>query len=55
MTGTSTRRLVEPPDAWGGATLIEWARRLRTRRAFDASALSLVELARTIDRIYGRR
>jgi predicted dehydrogenase len=54
MTGTSTRRLVQPPDAWGGAALIEWTRRLRTSGAFDPGALSLVELARAIDRIYGR-
>ena len=53
--GTTTRRLVEPPDAWGGRAAVDWARRLAAGERFDArGAEEHVVLARVIDRIYGR-
>ncbi len=52
--GTRRHVLVEPPDDWGGRALIAWARRLAVGRAFDPAADELVEVARVLDRIYGR-
>jgi hypothetical protein len=47
--------LSRPPDAWGGRAILEWTLRLATgRRGFDPEAERLVELAATLDRIYGR-
>jgi predicted dehydrogenase len=51
MHGTSCTTLVEPPDAWGGRSIVQWAQRLRESRAFDRSALALVAVADTLDRI----
>jgi predicted dehydrogenase len=52
--GTRRQVLVEPPDDWGGRALIVWTRRLAIGRAFDPAAEELVEVARVLDRIYGR-
>jgi len=52
-TGTSTERLAEPPDAWGGRAAIAWAEQLARSPAFDSRADHCVEVARVIDRIYG--
>jgi predicted dehydrogenase len=52
--GTSTTRLVEPPDEWGGRAAVAWAQRLAVGQRFDDGAHEFVELARVIDRIYGR-
>ena len=53
--GTATERIAEPPDAWGGRAAVEWAERLaRGERFGEESALELVEVARVVDRIYGR-
>jgi len=51
--GTGTRRIVEPPDAWGGRALVEWAHRLGRDRSFDPGANRYLEVARVVDRIYG--
>lgn len=52
--GTSAEILSEPPDAWGGRAAADWARRLAAGQRFDSEAERLVEVARVLDRIYGR-
>jgi predicted dehydrogenase len=54
MRGTSTEVLVEPPDDWGGRAVLEWAQRLAAGERFDARAEEYVQVARILDRIYGR-
>ena len=51
--GTASTTLAEPPDEWGGRAAVDWARRLGRGERFDPEAERLVEVARTIDRIYG--
>jgi predicted dehydrogenase len=51
-TGTRSRPLAAPPDAWGGRTLVDWAERLRSHREFDPRCERLVDVAQLIDRIY---
>jgi hypothetical protein len=46
--------LAQPPDAWGGRTLVGWAERLRNDGRFDPAAMQLLEVSRTVDAIYGR-
>jgi predicted dehydrogenase len=52
--GTSSAQLAGPPDAWGGRMLVQWARQLAQGGRFDASAMRLLDVARTVDAIYGR-
>jgi predicted dehydrogenase len=52
--GTGRERLTEPPDEWGGRAAADWARRLASGARFDPAAERLVEVAETLDRIYGR-
>jgi len=52
--GTRVQRLAEPPDAWGGRALVQWARRLGEGTRFDPAATHLVDVAGLVDRIYGR-
>jgi predicted dehydrogenase len=52
--GTQRIPLAAPPDAWGGRTLVAWAERLRNDGRFDPAAMSLLDVARTVDAIYGR-
>jgi predicted dehydrogenase len=52
--GTSTEALAGPPDEWGGRAAADWARRLAAGERFDPAAERLVEVARVLDRIYGR-
>jgi predicted dehydrogenase len=52
--GTAVETLVEPPDDWGGRAIRDWARRLGAGNRFDPDVEHAVEVARTIDRIYGR-
>ncbi|CAM3593855.1 Gfo/Idh/MocA family protein [Corallococcus soli] len=51
--GTRRERLSEPPDAWGGRAAVAWATRLARGERFDAEAEQLVEVAATLDRLYG--
>jgi hypothetical protein len=55
LRGTTSELLVSPPDDWGGRAAAAWAERLAQDRGFDPEAERLVDVARTIDRIYGRR
>ena len=52
--GTRRTRLAQPPDAWGGRALVQWATRLAQGGRFDPETAQLVQLARTVDAIYGR-
>jgi predicted dehydrogenase len=52
--GTGRETLASPPDAWGGRAAVDWAGRLAAGRRFDEGAQRLVEVARVLDRIYGR-
>lgn len=49
--GTSSERLIAPPDDWGGRAAIAWARRLAQDRSYDPEAVRLCDIARLIDRI----
>jgi len=52
--GTRVERLAEPPDAWGGRALVQWAKRLAGGARFDPAAAHLVDVASLVDRLYGR-
>ena len=52
--GTAREALASPPDAWGGRAAADWAMRLASGERFDPAAQQLVEVARVLDRIYGR-
>jgi predicted dehydrogenase len=54
FTGTGQETLTAPPDQWGGRTAAAWARRLAAGERFDPEAERLVDVARVLDRIYGR-
>lgn len=54
LSGTSRETLAVPPDAWGGRAIVDWAGRLAAGGGFDPEAESHVEVARILDRIYGR-
>jgi predicted dehydrogenase len=51
MAGTRRDVLVEPPDAWGGRAIIDWAHRLRETNTFDPQANSILTVARLLDEI----
>lgn len=52
--GTRRRRLAGPPDAWGGRAAVAWATRLASDPGYDPDVERSVEVARTLDAIYGR-
>lgn len=52
--GTARELLSAPPDAWGGRAVVAWVERLARNPRFDPAAEELVDVARVIDRIYGR-
>lgn len=52
--GTSRETLTTPPDEWGGRAAADWASRLAAGERFDPAAEQLVDVARVLDRIYGR-
>lgn len=54
LDGTVRRALATPPDAWGGRAAADWAKRLALGARFDPEAERLVDVARVLDRIYGR-
>jgi predicted dehydrogenase len=54
LDGVAKRALTTPPDAWGGRAAADWARRLATGARFDPTVDRLVDVARVLDRIYGR-
>jgi predicted dehydrogenase len=52
--GTARETLAAPPDDWGGRAAADWAMRLAAGARFDPDAERLAEVARVLDRIYGR-
>ena len=52
--GRTSQRLVDPPDEWGGRALIAWATLLAGGARFDPEISSVLDVAATIDRVYGR-
>jgi predicted dehydrogenase len=52
--GTGRDTLSLPPDTWGGRAAADWATRLAAGERFDGEAERLVDVARVLDRIYGR-
>ncbi len=52
--GRDAQRLVDPPDEWGGRALIAWASALGSGGGYDPAVEEVVDVATTIDRIYGR-
>jgi predicted dehydrogenase len=54
LRGTAREVLASPPDAWGGRAAADWADRLARGERFDPDAERLVQVARVLDRIYGR-
>jgi hypothetical protein len=52
--GTSKEHLASPPDEWGGRAAADWAQRLGNGARYDAEAERLIDVARVLDRIYGR-
>jgi predicted dehydrogenase len=52
--GTRRIPLAEPPDAWGGRAILDWARRLGAGARYEPGIESIVQVAAVLDRIYGR-
>jgi len=52
--GTARETLATPPDEWGGRAAADWAARLAAGERFAPEAERLVDVARVLDRIYGR-
>lgn len=52
--GTAAETLASPPDDWGGRAAADWARRLAAGERFDPEAERFVDVARVLDRVYGR-
>jgi predicted dehydrogenase len=54
FAGTASSLLSSEGNEWGGRAAADWARRLAAGERFDADANHLVDVARVLDRIYGR-
>ncbi len=55
FAGNSRWTVAEAPDTgWGGRAAADWARRLAAGARFDPEAERLVDVARVLDRLYGR-
>lgn len=54
FNGTSRQTLSEPPDDWGGRAAVNWASRVAAGEGFDPAAEHLIDVAATLDAIYGR-
>ena len=52
--GTARETLSAPPEAWNSRAAADWARRLAAGERFDPASERLVDVARVLDRIYGR-
>lgn len=52
--GTTQETLAKAPDAWGGRAAAGWVRRLAEGEKFDREAERYIDVARILDRIYGR-
>jgi hypothetical protein len=54
FSGTSKEVLTGPPDEWGGRAAADGRGDWRRANGFDPEAEHLVDVARVLDRIYGR-
>jgi predicted dehydrogenase len=54
MHGTRRAVLAQPPEDWGGRAAVDWAQKLARGERFDESAVHLIDVAESLDRIYGR-
>ncbi|HVE51896.1 MAG TPA: Gfo/Idh/MocA family oxidoreductase [Ramlibacter sp.] len=52
--GTRRTPLAEPPDAWGGRGILEWARHLGGGARYNPAIETIVQVATVLDRVYGR-
>lgn len=53
LTGTRSRVLCDPPDAWGGRQLLDWTRAVHDREtAFRAEAWQVAQNARLLEETY---
>jgi predicted dehydrogenase len=52
--GTRRSVLAGPPDAWGGRAIAAWARQLAAGGRYNPGIEPVVEVAATLDAIYGR-
>jgi len=53
-TGTASRALAAPPDAWSGRAIVAWAEQLAESPRFDPAAGQHAAVAQVLDRIYER-
>ncbi|MBA4149780.1 MAG: Gfo/Idh/MocA family oxidoreductase [Verrucomicrobia bacterium] len=54
FSGTKRETIAAPPDVWGGRAAVDWAERLAAGSGYDPSIEGLIEVAETLDGIYGR-
>jgi predicted dehydrogenase len=54
LRGTAREPLSEPPDAWPGRAITDWARRLIASNRFNPEVASARAVAEVLDRMYGR-
>jgi len=52
--GTRANALSQPPDAWGGRAIVDWARRLGAGERYNPSIETAADVAAVLDRIYAR-
>jgi predicted dehydrogenase len=52
--GTRRIALAEPPDDWGGRAILAWARQLAVDGRYNPAIESALQVASTLDAIYGR-
>lgn len=52
--GTRRIPLADPPDAWGGRAVVDWARRLGAGARYDRSIETILQVAAALDQVYGR-
>ena len=52
LTGRESRRLVAPPDDWGGRAAAEWVRQLAGGAGFESSTTGLLDTSRSLDLLY---
>jgi predicted dehydrogenase len=52
--GTARETLSSPPDDWGGRAAVDWVRRLAAGGEYNPEVEGAIEVAATLDAIYGR-
>jgi predicted dehydrogenase len=54
FSGTKREIIASGPDEWGGRAGVDWLRRLAEGERYDPEIERLIDVAETLDRIYGR-